>query len=250
MRCIVFRIRLRKRAVVLCLLTFVFLLLYRIVAQSHVSVSVWQPFSGPVCRADTGGLRRLAVTFETLGDGDTHRLLCILESYDAHATFFLEGRWAELHPEEVREIAEAGHEIGNHSQTHPGKLHSLQPENMNTELSLCSQRIRELTGLSPTVFRPPYGIWNETLVGQAHALGMETVLWDVDSLDWKNTAPEEAARRVAEEAGPGSILRFQNSALNTPDTLERVLEKLSREGYEFVTVSQLLNTGQENRNAD
>ena len=118
---------------------------------------------------------------------------------------------------------------GIHSQTHPGKLHSLQPENMNTELSLCSQRIRELTGLSPTVFRPPYGIWNETLVGQAHALGMETVLWDVDSLDWKNAAPEEAARRVAEEAGSGSILRFQNSALNTPDTLERVLEKLSRE---------------------
>lgn len=237
-----FRCRLRKKAAALLLLSALALALL-LSREAPASLPAWENWSGPVCRADSAGEKWIALSFETLGDGDTSGLLRVLDSYEAHATFFVEGRWAERHPEEVRKIAEAGHELGNHSWSHPRNLHTFAADGIRDELSSCSSVLRELTGVSPALFRPPYGLWSETLLAQGCALGMETVLWEVDSLDWQNRSPEEIARRVIQESGPGSILRFQNAAVNTVSALERVLRYASAQGFRAVTVSELLAAG-------
>src|SRR5699024_6057888 len=95
-------------------------------------------------------------------------------------------------------------------------------------------------GYSPTLFRPPFGFWNEKLIVQGNSLGLETVLWDVDSLDWKNRSPQEIRQFVLKESGPGSILRFQNIAINTISALDLILEDFQEQGYQMVTVSELL----------
>ena len=203
------------------------------------------PLSGPVCRADVQGQRAAALSFETLGSSsDTVKILEILEDYGVKATFFLEGRWVESHPEETRLIAAAGHELGNHTQNHKRGLPSQDPAVMAQELSACSGAIAEACGETPSLFRPPYGLWSAALLQAGREQGMEAVLWDVDSLDWKNLPPAQTEALVVEQTRPGSILRFQNSALNTASALPGVLEGLSACGYTLYTVSELLALGQ------
>ena len=193
---------------------------------------------------------KISISFDAAWGGDkTLGILDLLDEYNIKTTFFLVDIWTQKYPELVKEIVARGHEIGNHSTSHP-QMSKLNETQIAKELNTQADNVLAIAGVRPVLFRPPYGDYNNRVITTARAQGFVPIQWSEDSLDWKNAAPEEAARRVAEEAGSGSILRFQNSALNTPDTLERVLEKLSREGYEFVTVSQLLNTGQENRNAD
>ena len=230
----------RGRAALCAVLCAALLLLCSLPRTARDAAPAWQAFSGPVCRADTNGELLVALTFETLGEGDTARLLEVLADHGAKATFFVEGRWAARHSEEVRAIAAAGHELGNHSQTHPRGLSGSGAQELRRELSACSETLEALTGLSPAVFRPPYGLWSEALLAESRALGMETVLWDIDSLDWRNDAPGVIARRAAQEAGPGSILRFQNGALNTATALGGALDALEARGFRFVTVSELL----------
>ena len=203
------------------------------------------PLSGPVCRADVQGQRAAALSFETLGSSsDTVKILEILEDYGVKATFFLEGRWVESHPEETRLIAAAGHELGNHTQNHKRGLPSQDPAVMAQELSACSGAIAEACGETPSLFRPPYGLWSAALLQAGREQGMEAVLWDVDSLDWKNLPPSQTEALVVEQTRPGSILRFQNSALNTASALPGVLAGLSARGYTLYPVSELLALGQ------
>lgn len=206
------------------------------------SLPAWEAQTGPLCRVDTKGEKKIAITFETLGEGDTENLLTLLEDNQVHATFFLEGRWVFRYPEETKAIAAAGHEIGTHSQTHPRNLCTLDAQSIRYELWESSSSIQALIGRSPTLLRPPYGFWNEKLMEQGNALGLETILWDVDSLDWKNRTPQEIRQTVLRESGPGSIVRFQNAAINTLSALELVLEDFQEQGYQMVTVSELLVT--------
>lgn len=204
----------------------------------------WSALSGPVARAGTNGEKLLALTFETLGEGrGTGRILAVLAEREVRATFFLEGRWASSHREETRAIAAAGHEIGSHSYAHRRSLSSLSADGQLADLARCGDLLRELTGASPAVFRPPYGLWSESLLASAASLGMETVLWDVDALDWREGSPQTICRTVIDSCGPGSILRFQQGGLSTPDALAPCLDALLAAGYRFVTVSELLAAG-------
>ena len=221
-------------------LLFAFLRLLPPIKNS--SLPAWEAQTGPLCRVDTKGEKKIAITFETLGEGDTENLLALLEDNQVHATFFLEGRWVFRYPEETKAIAAAGHEIGTHSQTHPRNLCTLDAQSIRYELWESSSSIQALIGRSPTLLRPPYGFWNEKLMEQGNALGLETILWDVDSLDWKNRTPQEIRQTVLRESGPGSIVRFQNAAINTLSALELVLEDFQEQGYQMVTVSELLVT--------
>ena len=204
----------------------------------------WSALSGPVARAGTNGEKLLALTFETLGEGrGTGRILAALAEREVRATFFLEGRWASSHREETRAIAAAGHEIGSHSYAHRRALSSLSADGQLADLARCGDLLRELTGASPAVFRPPYGLWSESLLASAASLGMETVLWDVDAFDWREGSPQTICRTVIDSCGPGSILRFQQGGLSTPDALAPCLDALLAAGYRFVTVSELLAAG-------
>lgn len=181
-----------------------------------------------------------SVSFDAAwGNEDTQELMDILDKYSVKTTFFVVGEWVDQFPESVRALAEAGHEIMNHSDTHP-HFPQLSPEDMTRELNACSDKIEAITGVRPILFRPPYGDYDDKVVSTARAAGMYAVQWDVDSLDWKDPAPADITQRVLDRVQPGSIILFHNAAKNTPAALPSVLEGLIQKGYAIVPVSQLI----------
>lgn len=223
-----------------------FLVLFFLVSggttQSETTVPAWLPNAGPVCRANVGTEKIIALSFETLADDqETDELLTILADYHIHATFFLKGDWAAAYPDKARKIAEEGHEIGNHSQHHSRTLCERPQAEMIQELKKANDTLLACTGKLPVLFRPPYGSWNDALLDAASQLNLETVLWDIDSLDWKNESPRAMKARILQEAGPGSILRFQDAARSTIAGLKLTIEGLMEAGFQFTTISDLLN---------
>ena len=169
---------------------------------------------------------------------ENEELLRILKKYRAKATFFVVGRWAETHRESVLQIAMADCELGSHSMAH-SNMQKLTPEEQAEDLQACNRVLEQITGKKPGLFRAPYGAYSPELLSAARGEGMLSIQWDIDSLDWKNLPPEQICNQIVEQIRPGSIVRFQSSALNTPTALESLLEILQNEGYTFVTVSEL-----------
>jgi len=182
----------------------------------------------------------VALTFDAAwGNEDTQDLIDTLGKYKAKATFFLVGSWVDKYPESVKALSDAGHSIQNHSNTHPN-LPQLSEEGMKQEINLCNEKIAKITKKTPTLIRPPYGDYSNSLIECVNSLGMYTIQWDVDSLDWKDLSADEIYNRVVNNVKNGSIVLFHNAALNTPEALGKILEKLSSEGYKFVTVENLI----------
>ena len=125
----------------------------------------------------------VSLTFDAAwGNEDTQTLLSILARYNIRATFFIVGSWAEKYPESVRALAEAGHEVMNHSDTHP-HMTQLSAEQMRAELRACDDKVEALTGVRPILFRPPYGDYSDAVVAAARETGHYTIQWDVDTPD-------------------------------------------------------------------
>ena len=184
--------------------------------------------------------RKIAVTFNCAWDAaDIPDILAALEKYDAKATFFLVGSWAEQNPDAVEMIAKAGHEIGTHSNTHPD-MAEISKEKIIEELSRSCERIAAAGGGTPKLFRAPSGSYNNTLIKTAAEQGFCTIQWDVDSRDWKKPDPAEMVTKVTENVQCGSIVLFHSGAEPTPAALPQILDILSQQGYEFVTVSELI----------
>lgn len=194
----------------------------------------------PIYSVDKGDEKVCALTFDAAwDDNDTDILIEILKKYDAPATFFIVGSWVEKYPDSVRKFQKAGHEIMNHSDTHP-HIDKLSIEKISQELKNCSDKIETVTGVRPILFRGPYGEYNNTIIKEAANQNMFTVQWNIDSLDWKNLSPDEIVTRVTNRISPGSIILFHNGAKNTPKALPQILEKLSNAGYKFVRASELI----------
>lgn len=184
--------------------------------------------------------RKIALTFNCAWSADDiPALLNTLKRYDAKATFFIVGSWAEQNPDAVKMIAEAGHEIGTHSNTHPD-MAAISKEKIIEELSRSCEKITAAGAEKPTLFRAPSGSYNNTLIETASEEGFFTIQWDVDSRDWKKPDPTEMVTKVTENAGCGSIILFHSGAEPTPEALPKILDILSQQGYSFVTVSELI----------
>ena len=173
------------------------------------------------------------------GNEDTEQLIKILGDNDIHATFFAVGQWVDKYPESVKQLSDAGHEVMNHSSTHP-HMPQLSTDAMIEEVKSCNEKIEKITGKCPILFRPPYGDYNDTLVSTMRSIDMYTIQWDVDSLDWKNPPPNEIVKRVVDNARNGSIILFHNAAVNTPEALPDVIKGLKEKGFTFVPVSELI----------
>lgn len=187
--------------------------------------------------------KMVSLTFDAAwGNEDTQQLIDILGKYQVKATFFVVGSWAEKYPESVKALHDAGHEVMNHSDTHR-HLPELSAEEIVADVNACNDKIEAVTGVRPTLIRPPYGDYDDHTVAAIRGMGMEAVQWDVDSLDWKDLPAEEIQSRVMKRVKPGSIVLFHNAAKHTPEALPGILEQLLQEGYEIVPVSQLLLTG-------
>ena len=152
------------------------------------------------------------------------------------------GEWVDKYPESVKALHDAGHEVMSHSNDH-AHFNSLSTEEITADLNACNDKIEAVTGVRPTLFRCPYGEYDDHVINAVRALGMEPIQWDVDSLDWKDLSAEEITKRVTSKVQPGSIVLFHNAALHTPEALPAIIEALLQEGYQFVPISQLILDG-------
>ena len=185
----------------------------------------------------------IAVTFDaSWGADNTPKLLDILDEYDAKCTFFLVGLWVDKYPDMVQAIVERGHEIGNHSATHP-HMSKLSESKMLEELRMMSDKVEKLTGVRPTLFRPPYGDYNNSVIRTVRSAGYEAVQWSVDSLDWKNISPQDMIRRAG-MVGKGDIILFHNDSQYLLDALPTLLQSYKEQGLQMVKVSDILLEGE------
>lgn len=182
--------------------------------------------------------KRVALTFDDGPDPNvTMRVLETLEKYDAKATFFMLGSRVEYYPEIAKNVQEAGHELGNHSWTHPD-LSKASIEKVFDEINRTSRIIEEVTGEKPYSFRPPYGAFNDVVRQQTD---LPIALWDVDTLDWKHRNGQQLLASVKGSVKDGSIILMHDIHPSTADGLDAVMAYLQENGYTFVTVSELLD---------
>ena len=186
--------------------------------------------------------KKVALSFDAAwGNEDTSKILKILEKHNVHVTFFMTGGWVESFPDDVKAIAEAGHDLGNHSENHK-QMSQLSAEECKKELEKVHTKVKELTGVDMNLFRPPYGDYNNTVIETAKSLGYHVIQWDVDSLDWKNYGVEPIIKTVCEHKhlGNGSIILCHNGAKFTAQALDLLLTNLEEKGYQVVPVSELI----------
>lgn len=184
--------------------------------------------------------KTIAVSFDAAwGNEDTEELIAILDAYNVKTTFFVVGEWVDKYPESVKALHDAGHEVMNHSNDH-AHFASLSADEIVRNVTTCNEKIAAVTGVTPTLFRAPYGEYDDHVIAALDSMGMYTIQWDVDSLDWKDLSAQEITQRVTENVTPGSIVLFHNAALHTPEALPMIFETLQKEGYEIVPISQLI----------
>lgn len=189
--------------------------------------------------------KQIALTFD---DGPcreyTKEILEILRENDAKATFFMIGKNAKEHPEIVLEVFKEGHEIGNHTYSHP-EMRKLSPEKVGEEILKTQKILKEITGISPILFRPPGGYLSNAIVDQITSNGCRTVLWSwrQDTRDWEKPSSDNIVKNVLSNLRDGDIILFHDyntKGSPTPGALRELLPKLCEMGYEFVTVSELV----------
>ncbi len=184
--------------------------------------------------------KKIAITFDSAwDDADLTDVLKELNNYNCKATFFVVGDFVEKYSSRIEEMAKSGHEIANHSDTHPHP-NSLSREEMVKEMDDCDKKIKDITGQQQVLFRAPYGEYNNLLVQTCKDTGRFCIQWDCDSLDWKGLPADEIVKRVTSRVKNGSIILLHNGAPNTAKALPSLLCELKNMGYEFVTVSNLI----------
>ena len=186
--------------------------------------------------------RQVAISFDAAwGNDQTQGILDCLEKYKVKSTFFLTGGWIDNYGDDVKRIARAGHDIGNHSQNHK-QMSRISKEECMKEITQVHNKVKTLTGKDIFLFRPPFGDYNNTLINVCNELNYYCIQWDVDSLDWKDYDARTIANRVLKDKhlGNGSIILFHNGGKHTLEALPAVIEGLQAKGYEIVPISQLI----------
>lgn len=185
---------------------------------------------------------QVALSFDAAwGNEDTAQIMDILAKHNIKVTFFMTGGWVESFPEDVKYIASQGHDLGNHSENHKN-MSQLSDEEIRSELQKVHDKVKALTGQDMTLFRPPYGDYDDQVVTVSRDMGYYPVQWDVDSLDWKDYGTESIIKTVLnhKHLGNGSIILMHNGAKYTPAALDAVITGLQDAGYELVPISQLI----------
>ena len=190
--------------------------------------------------------KRVALTFD---DGphphDTDRILTLLSLYGIKATFFVIGENAERYPEPLLRAVAEGHEIGNHT-FHHYHMSKMNAEELKNDVVSCRDTVEALTGVAPTLFRPPEGVCTDAVREICRELGMTIIIWSVDTKDWAHPKQQEILDNVRANSTDGSIILmhdFIGQKSPTPQALKKMIPMLRELGYEFVTVSQLLRGG-------
>lgn len=193
----------------------------------------------PIYCVDRGD-SKIALTFDVAWENsNTNELIEILDEYDARATFFVTGDWCDRYPDDVKAFYDAGHEIQNHSDKHP-HVEGINVNDLIADTNEASRKITMITGEKPTLYRAPYGEYDDAALTTLEGMGYKVIQWDVDSIDWDKPTPAQIKERVLGKAKSGSIVLFHNDLENTTEALPQILSELSAQGYEFVPVSELI----------
>ena len=188
--------------------------------------------------------KQIALTFD---DGPhpryTREILSILKKYNVTATFFIVGVNAENYPEALMEIAESGCEIGNHTYSHTN-LRNMSNEEIREEVQKCENVLMKSIGVRPSVFRPPEGMYPDGSEQILKDMGYDVILWSIDTMDWAMNPSSQIERLVMKEAKGGDIILmhdYVSGGNTTCRALRNMIPRLLSQGYEFVTVSQLIH---------
>ena len=187
----------------------------------------------------------LAMTFD---DGphpsNTPRLLDMLKQRNIKATFFVVGTNSQEYPQILRRIIAEGHELANHTWTH-ANVNTLSTDALRRELKDSADAIVKATGVTPHLFRPPYGACTANVKALIkNEFGYPSIIWSVDPEDWKRPGVSVVADRLVAGARPGAILLAHDIHKPTIDAMPSTLDRLLAKGYKFVTVSQLIELAQ------
>lgn len=190
---------------------------------------------------------QLALTFDDGPDRTfTPQVLDVLKKHGVSATFFLMGSRAAALPDVTKRIADEGHIIGNHTYWHP-KLYAESLERVHWELTETDKALQQITGQRPRLFRAPYGGLTSAIVEQLEKMEYSHIGWSVDSLDWKGLSKEEVMQNVMDQIHPGAIILMHSGGHWTQDlsgmvaALDELIPLLSEQGYEWVTIPDMLN---------
>lgn len=227
---------------ILCILAGFVLTLQAVLPDNH--------FYGPVFNEAETSQRVVALTFD---DGPyppyTQQILGVLRENGVPATFFLIGKNAEKHPEIVRQIASAGHQIGNHSYSHLDLL-KLERTQIAAEVDKTQQVLAAITGQSPYIVRPPHGFRDAVVMDVMAERKLQVVEWSVMCRDWTNPGVEIITSRAVSKVKSGSIILLHDgdglassaSRVQTVEATRRIIRELQSQGYRFVTVDEILKT--------
>jgi peptidoglycan/xylan/chitin deacetylase (PgdA/CDA1 family) len=196
------------------------------------------------------GTRQLALTYDDgPNDPDTLKLLDVLARHNVRATFFALGRFVEQKPHIVRALAEAGHAIGNHSWDHPRLIFASDAE-LRGQVESTQSAIFDACGLTPTLFRPPYGGRRPGTLQAVRALGLEPVMWNVTCYDWKATSAEQVFAHAQRQIRGGDVIlmhdgnqaRMGADRRHSVEATDRLITHYKAEGYEFVTIPKMMES--------
>lgn len=170
---------------------------------------------------------------------DIDSILKTLKDNNVKITFFMVGDWVDKFPEAVKKISDAGHEIGNHSNTHP-HVNNLSDDANVKEIEATSSKIEKLTGNKTILYRAPYGEYNNIVIRAAKSASHVPIQWNVDTLDYTGITGEEMWRKIENKLDSGSIILMHNGTTHTADSLEMIINNIKNKGYELVKVSDLI----------
>lgn len=186
--------------------------------------------------------KKIALTFDAAwGAEDFDSIMDTLDKHQVKVTFFMTGGWVEAYPDCVKKLVEKGHDLGNHSEHHYD-MATLSKDEITNEIQSVHDKVKELTGYEMTLFRPPFGSYNNEVIKIAYNCKYYPIQWSVDSLDWKDYGEKAIIDRVCNDQSlePGAIILCHNGAKYTAKALDTLLTKLEEKGYQLVPVSELI----------
>ncbi|MGI6091934.1 MAG: polysaccharide deacetylase family sporulation protein PdaB [Veillonellaceae bacterium] len=199
--------------------------------------------TGPIAIAGTRTDQKVvALTFDhSWGNKFTPSILDTLKQNDVKVTFFIMGPWSQKYPEVAKRMVADGHQIGSHGYRHEN-YGDMSAEWVREDMQKAHNLIKEVTGVDATLIRPPNGHYSKQSLKVADELGYKTIIWNVDSLDWKNPGRDVIVERVMKRLKPGAIILMHASdtPVQTADALPILLQKIKAEGYQIVTVGELM----------
>ena len=229
-----------KKVLLIAFIAFLFGLSFYLSLPQHIyTLAADQNRLVPIYYVDTPE-KTVAISFDACWGADhTPKILKTLKDHGIKTTFFLTGYWLEKYPDMVKRISDDGHEIGNHTYTHPH--HNKHSEaGVRKEIERTHQLIKEISGQEANLFRPPFGEYSNKVIQTIEGCGYKVIQWSIDSLDWKEIGKDALVKRVTEGLHEGAIVLFHNNGQYTAEALPEIIEYFKEEGYEIVPISELI----------